>query len=198
MLQESQRLTFKSALGGLSQLGPSQRGAPHAINTGRSVSVTAKKKSGTISLPSFSKKATTINVSFSEEDFRDKVPVAESPAPRILSKIEKLKLLTKLEEARVLSTLESSGLTLSKIESLGLLSIAERLGVLSATSSRATPYLVYLAALGLLAAGPAVVYLTPDESTAQVIGQFAIAAVCAVGGAAAFGGASLLASLQQK
>eukprot|EP00803_Ostreobium_quekettii_P000632 evm.model.scf_2559.1 EVM.evm.TU.scf_2559.1 scf_2559:1369-3036(+) len=197
-MQDSQCLTFKSALGGSEVVG-SKPAAPRLVNTGRAVSVVAKKKrTGTISLPSFSKKPTTIDVSFSEEDFREKVPVQESPAPRILSKMEKLRLLTKLEDARVLSTLEKSGLTLSRIEQLGLLSIAEKLGLLSATSSRATPFLVYAVAFGLLAAGPAVVYYTPDDTTAAVIGQFVIAALCAVGGAAAFGGASLLFSLQKK
>lgn len=196
--QDSQCLTFKSALGGSEWVG-SKPSAPRVVNSGRAVSVVAKnKKTGTIILPSFSKKPTTIDISFSEEDFRDKVPVKEPPAPRILTKVEKLRLLTRLEEARVLSTLEKSGLTLSKIEQLGLLSIAEKLGVLSATSSRATPYLVYAIAFGLLVAGPAVVYYTPDDTTAAVIGQFAIAAVCAVGGAVAFGGASLLYTLQQK
>lgn len=197
--QEAQHLTFKSAIGG-SPLVAGQPSTARLANESHAIQAMAKRKSGTISLPrglGFAKKPTTIDVSFSEEDFRDKTFETPKPAPRILSRMQELRLLSKLEDARLLSTLEKSGLTLSKIEQLGLLSLAEKAGVLSITSKRTTPALVFAIAIGLLALGPAVVYYTPDDSTASIIAQVAIAGFCALGGAAALGGASLLFSLQK-
>lgn len=62
---------------------------------------------------------------------------------------------------------------------------------------RNTPGTLYTLATALLLAGPALVYFLPDDSTVLVALQFALALVCVLGGAAAYGGASLLASLQK-
>ncbi len=64
-------------------------------------------------------------------------------------------------------------------------------------SRRNTPSALFTLATVLLAAGPALVYFTPDDSTALVALQVLGALVCVAGGAAAYGGASLLASLQK-
>jgi hypothetical protein len=49
----------------------------------------------------------------------------------------------------------------------------------------------------LFLAGPAVVYLTPDDSPALIAVQAVVALLCVIGGSAAFGGASLLSTLQK-
>jgi hypothetical protein len=64
-------------------------------------------------------------------------------------------------------------------------------------SCRNTPGALFTLATVLLAAGPALVYFTPDDSTALVALQAIGALVCVAGGAAAYGGASLLSSLQK-
>lgn len=88
-------------------------------------------------------------------------------------------------------------MTLSAIEKSGLLSKAESLGLISAAADRNTPGALYALAATLLAAGPAVVYFTPDDSATLVALQALAALVCVGGGSAAWGGASLLSSLQK-
>lgn len=74
---------------------------------------------------------------------------------------------------------------------------AENLGLISAAADRNTPSALYTLATALLVAGPALVYFVPDSSTALVAAQAIGALGCVVGGSAAFGGASLLSSLQK-
>jgi len=105
----------------------------------------------------------------------DGVPAGE-PGPRaattsggkkatvkLLTNVEKLRLLTKAERAGLLSAAERAGLSLSAVERLGLLSKAEELGALSAAADPGTPGALLALALPLLVAGPAVVYLVPEE-----------------------------------
>ena len=62
---------------------------------------------------------------------------------------------------------------------------------------RGTPGLLYTLAAALFVAGPVAAYVIPDSSPALVGLQVALAAACVAGGSAAFGGASLLATLQK-
>lgn len=155
----------------------------------------APKPSGTQTIGT--KKVTSIGVFTAEKGFRQK-QIDFKPAPRLLARVEQLKLLSKLESAGLLSVLEKSGITLSFIEKTGLLSTAESLGVLSAAAERQTPSLLYTVAIALFAAGVGCVYLTPDTSSGLVALQLATVAATAVGGGAAFAAASLLETLQKE
>lgn len=117
-------------------------------------------------------------------------------APLLLARIQQLRLLTKLEQAGLLTLLEKNGITLTFIEKSGLLSKAESFGLLSAAADRNTPKLLFRLALALYAVGPLVVYAVPDNSTPLIALQAIVALASLVGGTAAFGGASLLNSLQ--
>jgi len=119
-------------------------------------------------------------------------------SPKLLTRVQELRLLSKLEEAGLLSAVEKAGITLSTIEELGLLTKAEDLGLISAAVNRNTPGLVTTAALALFAAGPAVVYFVPEDTTAQIALQAVVALVCVLGGSAALGAANLLSTLQAK
>ncbi|OEL15275.1 hypothetical protein BAE44_0023706 [Dichanthelium oligosanthes] len=101
--------------------------------------------------------------------------------------MEKLRLRTKAERA---------GLSLSAVERLGLLSNAEELGALSAATDPGTPGALLSLALPLLAAGPAVVYLVPEEHAWQVAPQAVTALVCVVGGGAAVAASTFVSRLQ--
>ena len=114
-----------------------------------------------------------------------------------MSRVQDLRLLSKLEQAGLLSLLEKNGLTLTVIEKSGLLSTAEKLGLISAAADRNTPSALYTLATALLVAGPALVYVTPDDSGALIALQAIGALTCILGGSAAFGGASLLSALQR-
>ena len=61
---------------------------------------------------------------------------------------------------------------------------------------RNTPKLLFRLAIALYAVGPLVVYAVPDNSTPLIAVQAIVALGCLVGGTAAFGGASLLNTLQ--
>jgi hypothetical protein len=137
-----------------------------------------------------------IEVFSSEKQFRQKQQDGRQ-APKILSRIEQLRLLSKLEQSGLLSVLEKQGVTLSKLEQSGLLSTAEKLGLISLLADRNFPGTLYALAFALLAAGPAAVYFLPDDSGALVAVQALVALTCIAGGGAAWGGASLLSSLQK-
>jgi len=62
---------------------------------------------------------------------------------------------------------------------------------------RDTPGLLFGFAFVLFLIGPAAVYLLPDDSNVLIAVQVIAASVGAFGGAAAFGGASLLSTLQK-
>ncbi|KAJ1265966.1 hypothetical protein BS78_08G114600 [Paspalum vaginatum] len=115
---------------------------------------------------------------------------------KLLTNVEKLRLLTKAERAGLLSAAERAGLSLSAVERLGLLSKAEELGALSAAADPGTPGALLALALPLLAAGPAVVYLVPEEQAWQVALQAVAALVCVVGGAAAVAASTFVSRLQ--
>ncbi|GAQ87897.1 hypothetical protein KFL_003860030 [Klebsormidium nitens] len=115
---------------------------------------------------------------------------------KVLSRVQELRLLTKAEESGLLSTLEGLGFTLSTIESLGLLSKAEDLGLLGAVTDRKLPGTLLLASLVVLAAGPAIVYFGPEDSSAIVIAEYVVAALTVAGGAALFGASKLVKALQ--
>jgi hypothetical protein len=119
-----------------------------------------------------------------------------APAVKLLTNVEKLRLLTKAERAGLLSAAERAGLSLSAVERLGLLSKAEELGALSAATDPGTPGNLLALALPLLAAGPAVVYLVPEEQAWQVALQAVAALVCVVGGAAAVAASTFVSRLQ--
>ncbi|KAL4423264.1 hypothetical protein ABPG77_004533 [Micractinium sp. CCAP 211/92] len=144
-----------------------------------------------------SKKITAIEVFSKDKVFRTKQPDGAKPAPKVLARIEQLRLLSKLEQSGLLSQLEKSGVTLSKLEQSGLLSTAEKFGLLGLVADRSVPSTLYALAALLLAAGPAAVYFTPDDSGALVALQAVIALTCVLGGSAAWGGASLLSTLQK-
>merc|ERR1712176_1715088 len=107
-----------------------------------------------------------------EKDFKKKKD-DNREAPKVLTRVQELRLLSKLEEA---------GITLSTVEDLGLLTKAENLGLVSAAVNRNTPTLVSTVALLLFAAGPATVYFVPEDSTALIALQVAVALVCTLGG----------------
>ena len=141
------------------------------------------------------KKVTSIEIFSKEKTFRSKT--VAKPSPKILSRVQDLRLLSKLEQAGLLSLMEKNGLTLSVIEKSGLLSTAEKFGLISAAADRNTPGALFTLSTLLLAAGPALVYFTPDDNPALLAVQGIGALACIVGGSAAFGGASLLSSLQK-
>ncbi|EPS70641.1 hypothetical protein M569_04119, partial [Genlisea aurea] len=116
---------------------------------------------------------------------------------KLLTRVEQLRLLSKAEKAGLLTAAEKSGLSLSAIEKLGLLSKAEELGILSAASDPATPSALLTLSFVLLAAGPAFVYLVPEEHTWEVVLQVAVALVSVVGGSAAFAASNLVSTLQK-
>lgn len=142
------------------------------------------------------KKITSIEVFSKEKVFRAKQNQTRKQ-PKILARVEQLRLLSKLEQAGLLSLLEKNGVTLSAIEKSGALSLAESLGLISAAADPSTPGALYTLATLLLAAGPTLVFFTPDEAGALIALQAVGAAVCVAGGSAAWGGASLLSSLQK-
>nr|CAB3466269.1 unnamed protein product [Digitaria exilis] len=120
----------------------------------------------------------------------------KAPPVKLLTNVEKLRLLTKAERAGLLSAAERAGLSLSAVERLGLLSKAEELGALSAATDPATPGALLALAAPLLAAGPAVVYLVPEEQAWQVAIQAVAALVCVVGGAGAVAASTFVSRLQ--
>lgn len=142
------------------------------------------------------RKVTSIEIFTKEKTFRSKQNVVR-PQPKILTKVQELRLLSKLEQAGILSLLEKNGVTLSAIEKSGALSAAENLGLVSAAADRNTPSALFTLSSALLLAGPAIVYFVPDDSAALVALQAVAALTCVVGGSAAFGGASLLSTLQK-
>ncbi|XP_044387157.1 uncharacterized protein [Triticum aestivum] len=115
---------------------------------------------------------------------------------KLLTNVEKLRLLTKAEKAGLLSAAERAGLSLSAVERLGLLSKAEELGVLSAATDPGTPGSLQGLALLLLAAGPAVVFLVPEQYPWEVALQAVAALVCVAGGSSAFAASSFVSRLQ--
>ncbi|KQJ86184.1 uncharacterized protein LOC100835590 [Brachypodium distachyon] len=115
---------------------------------------------------------------------------------KLLTNVEKLRLLTKAEKAGLLSAAERAGLSLSAVERLGLLSKAEELGVLSAATDPGTPGTLQGLALLLLAAGPAVVFLVPEQYPWEVALQAVVALACVAGGSAAFAASSFVSRLQ--
>lgn len=163
--------------------------------TGTQTLRTGTQKIGTSTVGG-TKKITAIEVFSKEKAFRPK-QTGSKPAPKILARVQELRLLSKLEQAGLLSLLEKNGLTLSAIEKSGLLSTAEKLGLISAAADRNTPGALYTLATALLAAGPALVYFVPDDNTALVVAQVLGALACVVGGSAAYGGATLLSALQK-
>lgn len=142
------------------------------------------------------RKVTAIEIFSKEKKFRAKQTVVK-PQPKILSRVQELRLLSKLEEAGLLSLLEKNGVTLTAIEKSGILTTAENLGLISAAADRNTPSALFTLSTALLVLGPALVYFLPDDSAALIAVQVLGATVCAAGGAAAYGGASLLSSLQK-
>jgi len=130
-------------------------------------------------------------------DFRSATPGSASPPPRILARVQQLRLLSKAESAGLLSAAERAGVTLSALESSGALSAAESLGLLSRAADRGTPGLLYGLAAALFAMGPAAVFLIPDSSAGLIALQAVAAGAAVVGGSAAWGGASLLSALQK-
>mmetsp|Transcript_29538 Transcript_29538/g.62746 ORF Transcript_29538/g.62746 Transcript_29538/m.62746 type:complete len:181 (+) Transcript_29538:184-726(+) len=131
-----------------------------------------------------------------EKDFKQKKD-ASANAPKLLTRVQELRLLSKLEEAGLLSAAEKAGITLSTIENLELLTKAEDLGLVSAAVDRNTPGLVTFVSLLLFAAGPATVYLLPEDSATLVAVQALVAITCTLGGSALWGAAQFLGKLQK-
>lgn len=142
------------------------------------------------------RKVTSIEVFTQERKFRSKQNVVK-PQPKILTKVQELRLLSKLEEAGLLSLLEKNGVTLSAIEKSGILSTAESLGLVSAAADRNTPTALFTLSALLLVAGPAIVYFIPEDNAAEIVIQVIAALTCIVGGSTAYGGANLLSNLQK-
>lgn len=140
---------------------------------------------------------------------------ATQAAPKLLARIEALRLLSKVEDAGLLSLgarralrlrlspshaaspAERSGLSLSSIESLGLLSKAESLGALSLATDRSSPGKLSVLGLVLLLSAAAVVVAVPDTDNTLLAAQAAGAAVLGAGGLAALVGGSFLGNLQK-
>ncbi|KAL9683771.1 hypothetical protein QQ045_021196 [Rhodiola kirilowii] len=150
----------------------------------RSATKTFAAKKGTTSIPVGEKASLT--------------PATTSPPPvKLLTRVEQLKLLTKAEKAGLLSAAEKFGLSLSSIEKLGLLSKAEELGLLSAATDPGTPTALLSLSLGLLLAGPLVVYFVPEQYPWEVAVQVLLALVCVAGGSAALAASSFVSDLQK-
>jgi len=177
-------------------------------STARTVVITRVQAAGTQTLRSGTqklggtqriggtRKITTIEVFTKEKAFRNKVDGAR-PLPKLLTRVQELRLLSKLEQAGLLSLLEKNGVTLTAIEKSGALTLAEKYGLVSAAADRSTPSALFTLATVLLAAGPALVYFVPDSNPALIAAQAVGALACVVGGSAAYGGASLLSTLQK-
>lgn len=163
------------------------------VSIGKAAGTTVRGGAGTISRGGTVSRG--IEMFTGDKSFRTKS--GSRPAPKILARVEQLRLLSKAEQSGLLSALEKQGLTLSAIESSGLLSTAEKFGLISAASDRNTPGALFTLATLLLAAGPALVYFVPDTDPALVALQVLGAVACVAGGSAAYGGATLLASLQK-
>lgn len=142
------------------------------------------------------RKVTSIEIFTKERTFRSKQNLVK-PQPKILTKVQELRLLSKLEQAGLLSLLEKNGVTLSAIEKSGALSTAEKFGLVSAAADRNTPSALFTLSTALLVAGPAIVYFVPDSNAGLITAQAIGALACVVGGSAAFGGATLLSTLQK-
>lgn len=137
--------------------------------------------------------AGTKSIGYKDKEFRSKT-VSSKNAPKLLARVEELRLLSKAEEAGLLSAAEKAGLSLSSIEKMGLLSKAEDFGILTLATDTNAPALLTTVAVVCYALAPALVYFGPDDQfVAEAIG----AALLALGGTAAFGGATLLGTLQK-
>lgn len=183
-------------------LALSQRSIVAAVVTKKLKALPKKTTSvrpGTVTLkPGTTKKVGTAKVGTATKPAPPKpAPAPTTGGPRLLTRIQQLRLLSKVEQAGLLSLLEKNGLTLTAIEKSGALSTAESLGLLSAAADKNTPVLLNTLALLLFVAGPAVVYLTPDDSPLLIGVQVLVALTAILGGSAAFGGASLLSTLQK-
>lgn len=123
----------------------------------------------------------------------------ESAPVNIVQKLEKKKLLSQVEKAGLLSKAESAGLTLSSIEKMGLLSKAEDLGLLSFAESFATssPALLASLSLPLIVAAIVTLVVVPDDSTALVVAQTAIAGLFVAIAGGLFIGSIVLSGLQE-
>ncbi|CAD6267332.1 unnamed protein product [Miscanthus lutarioriparius] len=161
-----------------------------AMATQKGQKPTAKTVSGT------RRSGTTTVFPLGEPGPRPATTSGKKAPVKLLTNVEKLRLLTKAERAGLLSAAERAGLSLSAVERLGLLSKAEELGALSAAADPGTPGALLALALPLLAAGPAVVYLVPEEQAWQVALQAVAALVCVVGGAAAVAASTFVSRLQ--
>ncbi|XP_057791794.1 uncharacterized protein LOC131008784 [Salvia miltiorrhiza] len=121
----------------------------------------------------------------------------KSTTPKLLTRVEQLRLLSKAEKAGLLSAAEKSGLSLSTIERLGLLSKAEELGVLSAATDPATATTLLNVSLILLVLGPAFVFIVPEDYPWEIGLQVVVALLSIVGGSAAFAASNLVSTLQK-
>ncbi|CAL5219671.1 g1556 [Coccomyxa viridis] len=187
----TQRLKAKPAKQGTQRIAPARKPtAPKKMGTQqlRQPSVGTQVNRKLQSIAAFGEKGT---------GFRPRKTGVPRAAPTLLSRVEQLRLLSKAEQAGLLSLAERNGLTLSFIERSGLLSKAESLGLLTAATDRNTPVALTALALLLFVAGPAIVFLTPDSSSALIVAQTVAAAVAVGGGTAAWGGAALIGALQK-
>ncbi|KAJ4961619.1 hypothetical protein NE237_021529 [Protea cynaroides] len=96
----------------------------------------------------------------------------------VFKKLEEKKVLSNVEKAGLLSKAEELGFTLSSIEKLGFFSKAEELGLLSLLEKTASfsPSTLASVSLPLFVAALAVIVVIPDDSSALIAVQFAIAA----------------------
>lgn len=175
---------------------PPKRAPASTVGGTKKMRVSPSTGTGTKMVGGTRGKVSSIEVFSKEGIFRARKDGGR-PAPKVLARIEQLRLLSKLEQSGLLSQLERSGVTLSKLEKSGLLSTAEKLGVLGLLGDRSFPSTLYALAAALLVAGPAAVYLLPDDSTGLVGVQAVVALLCVLGGSAAWGGAALLSTLQK-
>lgn len=192
-------LSFKKSVCGQGIAQAQKNGNARTQIDARIQAGTQSLRSGTVRVgprTGGTRKVTAIEIFSKERKFRAKNSMVK-PQPKILSRVQELRLLSKLEEAGLLSLLEKNGLTLSAIEKSGILTTAENLGLISAAADRNTPSALYGLSAALLTLGPALVYVVPDDSTGLIVAQALAAVACIVGGSAAYGGATLLSSLQK-
>lgn len=124
---------------------------------------------------------------------------SEDAPVNITKTLEKKRLLTGIEKAGLLSKAESLGFSLKKIEALGLLSKAEGLGLLALAENFASSSPAVLASLSLplFVGALATPILVPDDNSVLLIGQYAVASLCLVGGLTLFLGSIVLGILQE-
>ncbi|KAL5722592.1 hypothetical protein ACHQM5_006098 [Ranunculus cassubicifolius] len=161
----------------------------------------AKRRPLTIVAMAPQKKVNKYNPSWKKQWFGAGIFVegSEEIDVDVFKKLEQRKVLSNVEKSGLLSKAEELGVTLSSIEKLGLLSKAEDLGLLSLLETAAgySPAALASVSLPLFVAAIGAIVLIPDDSTALVVAQYALASALGAGAVGLFIGSIVLDGLQE-